>query len=170
MRRIEPAEGWPDLSDATLTTEAGVWLAPRLTGLSRLSVSRVWTCPPSCAACCPGTWPGGWTRRCRHISRFRVRLPRSTMPSRFQSLPRKPRRSTFDHAETRRGPGTLQLALLSPAGRPVAITADLAGFWQRLGPRSARHARTLSQTPMARRPVARQRLTGLGVPDSYLGR
>ena len=36
MRRIEPAEGWPDLSDATLTTEAGVWLAPRLTGLSRL--------------------------------------------------------------------------------------------------------------------------------------
>ena len=24
----------------------------------------------------------------------------------------------------------LQLALLSPAGRPVAITADLAGFWR----------------------------------------
>jgi ATP-dependent helicase HrpB len=23
----------------------------------------------------------------------------------------------------------LQLALLSPAGRPIAITADLAGFW-----------------------------------------
>ena len=23
----------------------------------------------------------------------------------------------------------LQLALLSPAGRPVAITGDLAGFW-----------------------------------------
>ncbi len=29
---------------------------------------------------------------------------------------------------------TLQLALLSPAGRPVAITADLAGFWQAAGP------------------------------------
>ncbi len=24
----------------------------------------------------------------------------------------------------------LQLALLSPAGRPVAITADIAGFWR----------------------------------------
>jgi len=24
----------------------------------------------------------------------------------------------------------LQLALLSPAGRPIAITADIAGFWQ----------------------------------------
>jgi ATP-dependent helicase HrpB len=24
----------------------------------------------------------------------------------------------------------LQLALLSPAGRPIAITADLAGFWR----------------------------------------
>jgi ATP-dependent RNA helicase HrpB len=24
----------------------------------------------------------------------------------------------------------LQFALLSPAGRPVAITADLAGFWK----------------------------------------
>ena len=24
----------------------------------------------------------------------------------------------------------LQLALLSPAGRPIAITADLAGFWK----------------------------------------
>jgi ATP-dependent helicase HrpB len=24
----------------------------------------------------------------------------------------------------------LQLALLSPAGRPVAVTADIAGFWR----------------------------------------
>ena len=24
----------------------------------------------------------------------------------------------------------LQVALLSPAGRPVALTADLAGFWR----------------------------------------
>jgi ATP-dependent helicase HrpB len=28
------------------------------------------------------------------------------------------------------GRGPMQVALLSPAGRPIAITADLASFWQ----------------------------------------
>jgi ATP-dependent helicase HrpB len=28
------------------------------------------------------------------------------------------------------GKVALQLALLSPAGRPIAITGDLAGFWR----------------------------------------
>ena len=39
----------------------------------------------------------------------------------------------FGMAETPRLAGgriPLRLALLSPAGRPVAVTADLAGFWR----------------------------------------
>ena len=36
MRRLEPAEAWPDLSDEALIAEIESWLAPHLAGLSRL--------------------------------------------------------------------------------------------------------------------------------------
>ena len=47
----------------------------------------------------------------------------------------------------------LRLALLSPAGRPIALTGDIAGFWRGWAD-AAGHARPLSETQLAGKPFA----------------
>ena len=132
MRRIEPAEGWPDLSDATLTTEAGVWLAPRLTGLSRLGdLSRL-----DLPAILRGLLPWNLGRRLDEALPAHLALPGSraaidyAQPVPIASAKAQAFYGLSTTPKLAAGRVPLQLALLSPAGRPVAITADLAGFWQ----------------------------------------
>ena len=132
MRRIEPVEGWPDLSDATLTTEAGVWLAPRLTGLSRLGdLSRL-----DLPAILRGLLPWNLGRRLDEALPAHLALPGSraaidyAQPVPIASAKAQAFYGLSTTPKLAAGRVPLQLALLSPAGRPVAITADLAGFWQ----------------------------------------
>ena len=136
MRALE-GDSWPDLSDATLAADPS-WLATALTGRTRLSeLARVdleaalaatlsWEQRRVLDAALPArlALPGGRSARINH-ARIDYTGPTPTLSARAQDL--------FGLPETPRLAGgrvALQVALLSPAGRPIAVTADLKGFWQ----------------------------------------
>ena len=125
--------GWPDVSDAALLAELEAWLAPALESVTRLAqLSRIdlagalrgrldWSRQRALDALAPShvTVPSG------------SRLPidysdgEPTLAVRLQEM--------FGSAETPRvmgGKVALRLQLLSPAGRPLQVTRDLAGFWE----------------------------------------
>ncbi|MBB2203898.1 ATP-dependent helicase HrpB [Gluconacetobacter takamatsuzukensis] len=130
-RALPGQEELPDLSDAALAAGAATWLAPWLGGLSRLSEvaaldvlamlrarldhrQLVWldrALPPGLDL------PGG-----RVPIDYTQPVPTASARAQtFYGLRATPRLAD--------GQVKLQIALLSPAGRPQAITADLAGFW-----------------------------------------
>jgi ATP-dependent helicase HrpB len=131
MRGIEPAAGWPDLSDAALAETAGEWLAPQLGGMTRLpELARL-----DLAAILRSLL--GWDRAARLDRELPGEIALPGGRARVDYLQPVPLASARAQAfyGMRAGPALaggrvpLQLALLSPAGRPIAITADLAGFW-----------------------------------------
>jgi len=136
MRRLEPDAGWPDLSDDALAAERA-WLAPHLHGLSRLAdLARLDMAAMLRAAV--ATMADGWERTARLDRELPTHLPlphgRAAVDY-TQPVPLAEARAQhfYGLAETPRlagGRAELRLALLSPAGRPVAITGDLAAFWR----------------------------------------
>jgi ATP-dependent helicase HrpB len=131
LRHLEPGADVPDLSDAALAADHD-WLLPHLFGLSRLAdVQKL-----DLAAMLRARL--GWDLASRldrelptHLS-----LPGGRAAIDYtQPVPVAEARAQafFGLAETPRlagGRAELRLALLSPAGRPVAITGDLGGFWR----------------------------------------
>jgi ATP-dependent helicase HrpB len=127
----DPA-GWPDLSDAALSASAGDWLAPRLVrargagDLARVSMATVLrdllgpaalhrlevTAPPALLL------PGGRRLALDYVE------GRPTARVRAQDLFGQ---TTHPSVGPARVPVVLHI--LSPAGRPVQVTADLPGFW-----------------------------------------
>ncbi len=131
MRNIQPSEAWPDLSDEALGTSVQAWLAPQLTGLSRLAdLSRL-----DLTAMLRGQLPWDLTRRLDDQLPTQLTLPGGRAPIDYtQPVPVASARAQAFYGLVATptlagGRVPLQLALLSPAGRPIAITADLAGFW-----------------------------------------
>ncbi len=129
-RRVDPET--PDLSDASLAATSQDWLLPHLHGLSRLSQLGGLDLHAILAGVL------GW-ERARRIERdlpTHLQLPGGRAPIDYTGpVPVASARAQafYGLAETPRLAGgrvPLQLALLSPAGRPIAITADLAGFWR----------------------------------------
>ncbi len=133
LRRLEgDGSDLPDLSDAALAATVQDWLAPALDGLARL---------PELA----GLDLAALLRRqldragCQRLDRA---LPaelelgrRRVMIDYTAPVPTASSRAQDFYGTTRLpaladGRVRLQVALLSPAGRPAAITADLAGFWR----------------------------------------
>ncbi len=129
LRGLDPAVA--DLSDAALAAEVQDWLAGALSGLSRLAdlagvdltaVLRArlgWEAAARLDRELPThlALPGG-----RAAVDYAQPVPLAAARAQaFYGLAAAPRLAG--------GRVALQLALLSPAGRPVAITADLAGFW-----------------------------------------
>ena len=130
LRGVDPAT--PDLSDAALASTVQDWLAPHLAGMARLA--------DAAGLDVLGALRGvlGWD----HSARLERELPAHL------ALPNG--RATLDYAAAvpvasariqayygldrtpllMGGQVPLRLALLSPAGRPAAITADLPGFWR----------------------------------------
>ncbi|MFP5464659.1 MAG: ATP-dependent helicase HrpB [Gammaproteobacteria bacterium] len=132
MHRLEPEAGWPDLSDAALQAGLADWLGPYLPGLRRLddlADGRLRTALSSLldhaqARRLDAELPRELTvnGRARAID-YSADTP--VLAVRLQDL--------FGQHDTPRLAGgrlALVLHLLSPAGRPLAVTADLAGFWR----------------------------------------
>jgi len=129
-RRTAGAGGWPDLSDAALVATLDDWLAPLLAGATgRADIERVDVL-------------GALRRRLGHLGPQLDRLapahltmndrqvtidysgPQPTVAVRVQDL-----FGTSVHPTVAGGKVPVVLQLLSPAGRPVQVTADLPGFW-----------------------------------------
>lgn len=125
--------GWPDRSDAALIATAADWLAPALHGRARLSELAGLDLPALLLAGLP--WD--LRRQLDALLPARVDLPggRSVAIDYARDVPTLEARAQhlFGVAALPRLAGgrvPLQVALLSPAGRPVAVTGDLAAFWR----------------------------------------
>jgi ATP-dependent helicase HrpB len=132
MRGIEPAEAWPDLSDTALAAAVQDWLAPHLAGMTRLTdVART-----DLLAILRGLLRWSLASRLDRDLPTSIALPASratidyTQPVPIASAKAQAFFGLAAAPLLAGGRIPLQLALLSPAGRPVAITADLSGFWR----------------------------------------
>ena len=132
MRKLAPEE-WPDVSDAALAASATAWLAPWLSGLTKLSELKGLDATGILRALVPHAQQ----RALDAALPVRVELPkgRSAAIDYSGEVPRLEARAQWLFGlatlpPLAQGRIPLQVALLSPAGRPVAVTADLPGFWR----------------------------------------
>jgi len=131
MRGLEP-ETWPDLSDAALSATVADWLAPHLLGVTRLAdLAR-----RDMLVLLRGLLTWSLAARLDRELPAQLELPGGRAAIDYtEPVPLAAARAQafFGMAITPRLAGgrvPLRLALLSPAGRPVAITADITGFWR----------------------------------------
>jgi ATP-dependent helicase HrpB len=137
LRRVS-GEEWPDVSDEALFKDLDTWLSPWLQGMSRLShLERV----PLDEALVAGL-----DHRHRRLldeqAPVHIRVPSGSdirLDYTEGEVPvlRVRLQEMFGQADTPRlagGKVPVVLHLLSPAQRPVQVTQDLKGFWQRTWP------------------------------------
>ncbi|WP_035806769.1 ATP-dependent helicase HrpB [Kitasatospora mediocidica] len=126
---------WPDVSDQALLDAADQWLEPELSrARRRADVERLDT---ASALQRLFPWAGGQAGRLDELAPERITVPsgsrirvdysteRPVLAVKLQEL--------FGWADTPSLAGgrvPLTVHLLSPAGRPAAVTSDLASFWQ----------------------------------------
>jgi ATP-dependent helicase HrpB len=138
MRSVE--EGWPDLSDEALIATTDDWLAPHLHGRTKLAEAKAL----DLTAILRNLLPWEKQKRLDAALPARIDLPggRSAAIDYDREVPTLEARAQHLFGmdalpPLAEGRVKLQVALLSPAGRPIAITGDLAQFW-RAGWRDAR--------------------------------
>ncbi|MEY9835154.1 ATP-dependent helicase HrpB [Streptacidiphilus sp. EB103A] len=131
----ELGDPWPDVSDRALLDRAGEWLEPELSrARRRADLERIGT-TSALARLLP--WASGAAGRLDELAPERITVPsgsrvrvdysadRPVLAVKLQEL--------FGWQETPRlagGRAPLTVHLLSPAGRPAAVTGDLASFWR----------------------------------------
>jgi ATP-dependent helicase HrpB len=125
---------WPDISDAALLEGADVWLLPHLRGMRSMADLRQLDLTQILFDAI------GRKRRAEldHLAPSHLQVPTGSRIAVDYSDPEAPLVSVrlqemFGLADTPRvlgGMVPLTIQLLSPAGRPVQITRDLAGFWR----------------------------------------
>jgi ATP-dependent helicase HrpB len=137
LRRVSGAQ-WPDLSDPALLKDLDTWLLPWLQGMSRLShLERL---PLHDALM--GLLDHGLRRQLEEQAPSQVTVPsgssiRVDYTEGETPVLRVKLQEMFGQADTPRlagGKVPVMLHLLSPAQRPVQVTQDLKGFWQRTWP------------------------------------
>jgi len=137
LHNLQPEIDWPDLADDRLLEDLG-WLAPYITGMTRaeqlkkLDLQEIFTAML------------GWEKQQRlnrdapaaitvaSGSKIRIEYRIGEPPLLAVRL-----QEMFGRTETPAicgGKVVLLLHLLSPARRPIQVTSDLAGFWQRSYP------------------------------------
>ena len=132
MRRLEPQGQWPDLSDDALARSCEQWLKPLLYGKSRLEHLAAIDMADALRFALP-------THRLRQLNELlpeRIKVPSGSeiaidyagespvVRVKLQEL--FGAKSLPPLAQGRLKP---RIELLSPAGRPLAVTRDLASFW-----------------------------------------
>ncbi|MFF3945480.1 ATP-dependent helicase HrpB [Streptomyces sp. NPDC001902] len=126
---------WPDVTDEALLSRADDWLAPELaTARRRADLARI-DAATALGRLLP--WATGDAARLDELAPERLEIPsgskvrvsydddRPVLAAKLQEL--------FGWTDTPRIAGgrvPLLVHLLSPAGRPAAVTADLASFWR----------------------------------------
>lgn len=132
IRGVEPDGDWPDLSDEALIGTVKNWLAPHLIGMTKLTdLERL-----DVLSILRGTMPWALSDRLDRDLPTHIVLPGGRAPVDYsEPVPVASARAQafYGMKATPRLAGgriPLRLALLSPAMRPIAVTADLAGFWQ----------------------------------------
>jgi ATP-dependent helicase HrpB len=132
MRAIEPDEGWPDLSDEALIRTVREWLAPHLHGMARLAdLERL-----DLLSILRGRLPWHLATRLDQAVPAQITLPggRAAVDYTAPVPIAEARAQAFYGMVTTPvladGRVKLRLALLSPAGRPIAVVSDLASFWK----------------------------------------
>lgn len=135
--------GLPDLSDTALLASLDSWLKPAFAGKTRLDAldeaelgealkaTVDWSLRQRLDALAPTrmTVPSGMERRIAYMLDDHGEPSAPVLAVKLQEL--------FGLAETPRvaeGRVPLTLHLLSPAGRPLQVTQDLRGFWERTYP------------------------------------
>jgi ATP-dependent helicase HrpB len=130
-----PDAAWPDVSDNALLAALEEWLAPCLGGMTRLEQLRRLSLRGPLESLL--TWEQ--RRELERLAPTHLTVP-SGSRIRLEYAPDGPPilavrlQELFGCTETPRivaGKVPIMLHLLSPAGRPVQVTQDLAGFWAR---------------------------------------
>jgi ATP-dependent helicase HrpB len=141
LRRAMPDAGLPDVSEPALLDSLEAWLAPALAGKRKLDALSAedlsnalaglldWPQRKLLDDAAPDALkiPSGMTRKLDYaIDAVDEDIPAPVLAVKLQEL--------FGLAETPRianGRVPVMLHLLSPAGRPIQVTQDLRGFWDR---------------------------------------
>ncbi len=132
MGKLEPDSGWPDFSNEALKVTVRDWLPLHMTGVVRLAdLGKL-----DLHAILRGQMPWNLAARLDRDLPTHLPLPGGRASIDYMESPplASARAQAFYGMATTPllagGRVPLRLALLSPAGRPIAVTADLAGFWK----------------------------------------
>ncbi|MGW2743404.1 ATP-dependent helicase HrpB [Streptomyces sp. NPDC001450] len=132
--RAHLGEPWPDVSDEALHARADEWLEPELSrARRRADLGRI-DAGQALARLLP--WASGEAARLDELAPERIAVPSGSRIRIDYGDPERPvlavkLQEMFGLQETPAVAGVPVLVhLLSPAGRPAAVTADLASFWK----------------------------------------
>ncbi|MDG4594655.1 MAG: ATP-dependent helicase HrpB [Candidatus Contendobacter sp.] len=135
LRYWLPEDGWPDVSDGWLADHLDDWLAPWLDGITR----REHLQQLDLAAALQALLEHRQRARSNELAPTHLQVP-SGSRLRLRYAPGEPPvlavklQELFGLADTPRIAGGrigVMLHLLSPAQRPIQVTQDLRGFWER---------------------------------------
>ena len=133
LRRLFPDDGWPDLADEALLTNLEQWLTPYLAGITRKAhLERL-----DMHSILQGMIPGDNARRIDKLAPLRIEVPsgadvRIDYEAEGDPVLRVRLQEMFGLGRTPAiadGRAHLRIELLSPAGRPLAVTQSLETFW-----------------------------------------
>ena len=143
LRAWMPELGLPDLSDAALLSSLDAWLMPAFAGKTRLDALD----ESALAEALKSAVDWNLRQRIDQLAPTRIDVPSGMQRAIAYALddhgePASPvlavkLQELFGLAQTPRIAGgriALTIHLLSPGGRPLQVTQDLAGFWERTYP------------------------------------
>ncbi|MFI1000987.1 ATP-dependent helicase HrpB [Streptomyces galbus] len=132
--RLHLGGPWPDVSDEALHARVDEWLEPELgRARRRADLARI-DAGQALGRLLP--WGSGEAARLDELAPERIAVPSGSRIRVDYADPERPvlavkLQEMFGLTETPRVAGVpLLVHLLSPAGRPAAVTADLASFWK----------------------------------------